>query len=441
MDIAPIVIAYFIPIGIILIAWGSWDEARARHDAAVTLFIIALASCAYAALGFAFNFGGVGLRPDAPAGLAGLDRMWSPVGGADSAYWGVVGLNGFMLEADTAAPGSTALLFTLFVHQLPIVLAAALIPTLALSGRARPAAIVPLTVVTTGVTVALIGAWTWGGGWLFNLGHDAKFGHGFIDAGGAASIFAAAGCAALAALLALDIRRPPDAAPELPPSLQPVRSVVGALLLGLGMLGWLSANPLLLNLRSIDLSRAMVNLLLAASAAVIVAFGYGWFTTGHPNAQLASRGALAGLVAALAGAPFLPAWAAFVTGGIAGALLPPGMALVQRVLRLDDAPGFVAATGLAGLWSILAVGVLADGVYGAGWAGVGISEYLGVPGQGVTGLIAAANLPADPGQFSAQLTGLLAIAVVSFTITWLTTRPLRRFVYPAETADQDTTPR
>jgi hypothetical protein len=56
---------------------------------------------------------------------------------------------------------------------------------------------------------------------------------------------------------------------------------------------------------------------------------------------------------------------------------------------------------------------------------MGLTEYLGIPGQGVTGFIARANLPNDPGQFTAQLTGAIAIALFAFDVTWLLTRPLR----------------
>jgi Amt family ammonium transporter len=95
-------------------------------------------------------------------------------------------------------------------------------------------------------------------------------------------------------------------------------------------------------------------------------------------------------------------------------------------LKVDDASGFVAMTGFAGVWSMLAAGLLADGTYGAGWNGIGVVEYLGVGGQGITGLFAAANLQNDPGQMSAQLTGALAVMVVAFGVTWLLLRPFRR---------------
>ena len=67
------------------------------------------------------------------------------------------------------------------------------------------------------------------------------------------------------------------------------------------------------------------------------------------------------------------------------------MHAISRWLKLDDASGFVALSGLAGVWSLLAAGLLADGTYGAGWNGIGVAEYLGVSGQGITGLFAAAT--------------------------------------------------
>jgi ammonia channel protein AmtB len=169
MDIAPIIIAYFIPLGITFIAWGSWDAERVQRQAVTAVWVMALAVMAYAAIGFAFNFGGLGLRPDVPGGLRGLDRMWSPLGGAAGRNWGVIGVEGYLLNAASTLPGDLALLFTQFLHQLPMVMAAALIPALALAGRARLLTISIVTVIAAGVLVPILNAWAWGGGWLFML--------------------------------------------------------------------------------------------------------------------------------------------------------------------------------------------------------------------------------------------------------------------------------
>ena len=43
---------------------------------------------------------------------------------------------------------------------------------------------------------------------------------------------------------------------------------------------------------------------------------------------------------------------------------------VERSLKIDDPVGAISVHGACGLWGILAVGLLADGTYGAGWNGV-----------------------------------------------------------------------
>jgi ammonia channel protein AmtB len=114
-----------------------------------------------------------------------------------------------------------------------------------------------------------------------------------------------------------------------------------------------------------------------------------------------------------------------VIGGIAGLWIPIGLFVIDR-LHIDDSSGSIAVAGLASLWSLISIGSLANGMYGAGWNNVGLKEYLGAPGQGVTGLLTEANLQSDPGQLSAQLTGLLAIGLLAFIVTWLIVRPWRR---------------
>jgi len=83
---------------------------------------------------------------------------------------------------------------------------------------------------------------------------------------------------------------------------------------------------------------------------------------------------------------------------------------VERVAKVDDPVGAVAVHGACGLWGVLAVGLFADGSYGAGLNGVA---------GGVKGLFYG-----DSGQFMAQLTNALVLVVfcsiatiIFFTIT------------------------
>jgi Amt family ammonium transporter len=94
---------------------------------------------------------------------------------------------------------------------------------------------------------------------------------------------------------------------------------------------------------------------------------------------------LAGLVAITAPCAFVSPMGAFIIGLIAGVLVVISVFFFDR-LKIDDPVGAISVHGVNGAFGVLAVGLFADGTYGAGWNGVGATEYLGVAGKGVTGL-------------------------------------------------------
>ena len=421
MDFVPLILTYLLPLGLILIAWGTWDADRLRDQAITALLIIVTAIVVYSIVGFGLQFGGIGLQANAPAGLRGLDRMWTPF---SQGNWGFFGLEGFGLEADSTLPGDTNLLFTLFLHQLPIVITAALLAGLTLASRARSGLIAFVTILLSGFIMPLAGAWTWGGGWLSTLGQGAQLGHGLIDLGGAASAFASAGFVTLSVLLALRLKLPEN--PIEPPTPHgAARIISGAFILILGWLLWIATEPIARLNPSIDLSLTLANILIGVAATTGTVLLAGWFISHRPNPALTARGVLGGLIIATPLASFAPAWAILLSGISGGLIIIAGTLLVERWRQYDDSLGAVAIGALGGSWALLAVGLLANGAYGAGWNQVGGDQYLGVPGQGVTGLIARSDLPGDPGQFTAQLVGVVALAALAFVVTWLLIRPWR----------------
>jgi Amt family ammonium transporter len=200
----------------------------------------------------------------------------------------------------------------------------------------------------------------------------------------------------------------------LPPIHLPLLAAVGALLVLAGSLGWAWANPLL-DPATLLPSRGLVNVVLAAVAGALAPLAYTWFVADHPDPLLAARGVAAGAVIAAATGPFIPPWAAAALGFVAGLLVPLLTYLVREVLRIDDDSGLAPVHLVAGLLGLLAIGFFADGLAGAGWNGVGAREFLGVPGQGVTGLLAAPGMQPDwPGQIQAQLVGVAALFGLAF---------------------------
>ena len=411
----PALLGYLIPVGLFLLAWGGMEPRRALRSAAVGALALALAALGYFAVGFAFHLGGAGLMSDQP-GLAGLTRLFA---GEGELGWGMIGLAGFFLAGEAATPEALAL----FVIYLPLVATTVLLVVLSLSGRARGWQIAVGGLIVTAVLFPLVACWAWGGGWLAHLGFTVERGHGFVDHAGSGVVYLLGGMAALGALVGLGGRLPrgePEQPEEMPPAHFPLLANLGALLFGLGWLGWSLSVPFHAAGAQISLPHIAVNGLLAGAGAILVSQVYCWVTVGHADPLMAARGAAAGFVAISAGAPFVPPWGALVIGALAGLFLPLGVYLVERVLRLPDETATVALGIAGGLWGLLAVALFADGRWGQGWNSVGLAEYHTVAGQGVTGFFPAAGFVGDGlGQLIAQLAGIGAISLLASLVSWL----------------------
>jgi Amt family ammonium transporter len=94
---------------------------------------------------------------------------------------------------------------------------------------------------------------------------------------------------------------------------------------------------------------------------------------------------LAGLVAITSPCAFVTPVSAFIIGAVAGVLVIWSVFFFDK-RKIDDPVGAISVHGVNGLWGLVAVGLFSDGTYGAGWNGVGATDYMGVAGRGVTGL-------------------------------------------------------
>jgi len=426
-------LTWLLPAGLILLSAAALPEERAVSAATGGLVAWGLAVVAYFAVGFAFQFGGIAVVHDAPD-LAGLYWEYSLLDVTWGTGWGMIGLKGFLMQAEAATPGA----LTLFLAQLPLLGVATLILYFALQGRTRRWVILLASLLMGSLVYPLIGNWTWGGGWLANLGRNLAQGHGLIDAGGSGQAALVGASAALAALLVfraratdtataethtLPVQAEPEVAP-MPPAHLPILGLQGALLMAIGWMGtaFMTHFP-----AAVSMSPALmaVNLVLGAFGGALAAGLYSWFTTGGLHPLMAARGLAAGLVVMAAGAPFVPAWSALAAGLLVGLLLPPLVFLCDQLLHLDDTAGALAAFGLPALLGLLLPALLAEGRYGLGWNGIGLESFLGVEGQGVSGLLVAPGFAADwPRQIYAQCVGIVAIFAWSFGLSGLLLRGL-----------------
>ena len=179
--------------------------------------------------------------------------------------------------------------------------------------------------------------------------------------------------------------------------------------------GWMGFNPgSTFGATDLRIAVVAVNTLLAASAGAVVAMAWTNAKWGKPDISMTCNGMLAGLVAITAPCAFVAPWASIVIGMIAGFLVCYSVGWFDNVFKIDDPCGAISVHGMCGLWGVLAVGLFADGTYGAGWNGVAGT---------VKGLFYG-----DGGQLVAQVIDGVVGFIWAWGVTYLIFIVLRRWV-------------
>lgn len=388
---------YLIPVGFLMLMWGSIPRRRAHRVTPIAAMSIAVAVLGYWAVGFALHMGGA-YPVTQEAELLGLQAMLSLVPGDPG--WGAMGLSGFFLIGDAITPE----VLRLFLAYLPIIATAVVLVSGSLAQTRRW--IMAMAAVLTGTIIVPIAAcWMWGSGWLSHIGETMGLAKGFVDFGGSTLMLWLPGMMVLPILLLQG--RPRTVAAKPPANHAPLVSNIGAVIMGIGWLGWSLAQPFHVNGAVLDWFRVAINVLLGMAGAVVTSQLYGWLVTGKPETLLAAQGLAAGWGTVLACAPFVPVWAALVIGLLAGLIFPAFHYAITIGFRIQDAATPVALALTSGLPGVLGLAFLADGQWGQGWNRVGVMPDGAVTGVGVVGLFVSGSAQ----QLSAQLIGLVAVGV------------------------------
>jgi Amt family ammonium transporter len=151
--------------------------------------------------------------------------------------------------------------------------------------------------------------------------------------------------------------------------------------------------------------------MLASAAGCVSSMIYMWVVFGKPDPSMICNGLLAGLVAITAPCAFVNPTGAVIIGAVAGVLVIWSVLFIEKVLKVDDPVGAVSVHGVCGAWGCLALGLFADGNYGAGWNGV--------TGVTPTGLFYGGGF----GQLAAEavgvLTNILWVMPVALLFFWV----------------------
>ncbi len=388
----------FMAAGFQLLETGFTRAKNAAHVTMKNFIALPVAVIGFLVIGFALMFGG--LQLGSVGGTSALDSIFS------LGDWGLFGTSGWFLSGDAYDVG----VFALFVFEVGFLITAATIPSGAMAERMKLSAFALTALFMAVVLYPVFGMWVWGGGWLSQLGVEAGLGHGFVDFAGSGVVHAVGGLTALAGAVVLGprlgrFRR--DGSPNAMPGHHIPMAILGTFILLFGWFGFNAGSTL----SGVDLRMSVVavNTLVAASFGAVTATGYMWSRFGKPDPSMAANGMLAGLVAITAPCAFVEPWSAAVIGVVAGFVVVEAVLFWER-RKVDDPVGAVAVHAVNGIWGLLALGLFANGTYGAGWNGV----------EGaVSGIFYG-----DASQLAAQTVGALTVVAWAFGLSFVWFRVL-----------------
>ncbi len=389
---------FFFQCGFAMVETGFCRGKNAAHTMTMNFMVFLVGAVGYFLTGFAFQFGGSGGAAGLGTGGAALDAMLKIPG-----IGGIIGYKGFMLSGSGIYdPG----IYALFFFQMVFMDTTVTIPTGAMAERVKYSAVVITSFFISMFLYPLFGNWVWGCGWLSQLGANFGLGHGVVDFAGSAVVHSMGGMLALAGAIVIGPRIgkfKKDGSTRAFPGHDIPMAIIGTIVL---FFCWFSFNAgSTLNSSDFRLSVVATNTMIAGAIGGLAAMFYMWARYGKPDPSMTANGALAGLVAITAPCAFVNAAAAFVIGLIAGILVCLSVAFVENKMKLDDPVGAISVHCVNGIWGVLALGLFADGSYGAGLNGVD---------GGVTGLFFG-----DASQFVAQLIAVVVLFVWGFGVSFI----------------------
>jgi len=322
--------------GLALINAGLGRFRNAAHSMLSALCVVAVAAVVYFGIGAALQ--GYAGQPAFALHATGKDWNWI---GAGRFFLGGLELGGW---------SSLAALFGLMSVGV-----AAIIPLGSGADRWRLGSSCASAILFTAWTYPLFAHWVWGGGWLAQLG--------FLDSGGSGVIQVTGGLTALSITWILGPRRGkfnPQGMPSALPGHNAVLVLLGCFLAWLGWIGLNGAGVILFT--AVEASRTVlvaVNTTLAAGSAALSVAAITRARFGKTDASLCANGWVAGLAAVSAGCGVVRPAAAVIIGLIAGGLVVYSVEWLELHLAVDDPGGSVSVHAVAGLWGLLAAGLLA----------------------------------------------------------------------------------
>ncbi|MEY8330359.1 ammonium transporter [Lachnospiraceae bacterium 48-33] len=297
--------------------------------------------------------------------LIGASLMLPAADGTEDIL-GIIGTPGFGVFTDYANFS-----FSGFVFNLVFCATTATIVSGAMAERTKFSTYCLYSAIISGIIYPVEAHWTWGGGFLAEMG--------FHDYAGSNCIHMVGGICALigAAMLGPRIGKfTKDKSGKITKvnAFPGCNLVIGALGVFILWFGWYGFN----GAAATDiptLGSVFLTTTVAPAVATVVCMAFTWVKYGKPDVSMCLNASLAGLVAITAPCDVTDCAGAGIIGAVSGVLVIFGVWFVDNKLHIDDPVGAVAVHMLNGIWGTIAVGLFAT-KSAPGFVSAGIKEGL-----------------------------------------------------------------
>ena len=320
----------------------------------------------------------------------------------EDALFGLVGIPNFDIFTNYATFDWSG-----FVFNLVFCATTATIVSGAMAERTKFLSYCIYSGVISAVIYPIEAHWTWGGGWLAQMGfHDFAGSNCIHMVGGISALIGAAILGPRIGKFIKDEKGKVVKVNAFPGHNIPI-GALGVFILWLGWYGFNGAAATSLE----QLGGIFVTTTIAPAIATVTTMIFTWVRYGKPDVSMCLNASLAGLVAITAPCDTADALGACIIGLVSGLLVVFGVWFLDNVLHIDDPVGAVAVHMMNGIWGTIAVGLFSTSTV----PGYSVADSAG---NVMTGLFYGGGFKL----LGIQMIGMLATAAwtaVTITITFL----------------------
>ena len=270
--------------------------------------------------------------------------------GAGNAFFGWEGFT--FIGTDSNVPAECT-----FIFQTVFCATTATIVSGAMAERTKFSMYVVFSILISALIYPLEGHWSWGGGWLSEMG--------FHDFAGSTVVHLCGGALALAGAIVLGPRvgkYGKDGKSRAIPGHNIVLCALGVFCLWVGLFGFNPCSTVAATgyANAVSMSHVFVTTNMAAATGGIAAMLYTWLFDKKPSLSMVCNGVLAGLVGITAGCDCVSIASAALIGAVVSIVMCFSVSFIDKVCKIDDPVGAVSVHGVGGFLGTILTGVLCD---------------------------------------------------------------------------------